>query len=177
MITTQQADFRNRIERIQAGSGCTRATVFVGQDTRFSYVPKNRRPSGAVGEIARNAGFVLAFPLCVLIGVLSHAIYLYADWLIAGLPRTAENIDLEMFKVALAGSAIAVLVSHPLGLREHALLLAKLAGVVLGMLFLHNLVHLYPVAFETVFSPLWVAKVTAMTEPHSMLFRGVCFAF
>jgi len=176
MITTQQMDFRNRIERIQAGAGSTKATVFVGQDLRFSYVPKNRQQAGSAGDVARNALFVLVFPLSILVGVLSHVLYLYADFVISGLPRAPENITVEMVKVALSGSSIAILLSHVLGLRDRALLLPKLGGVVLGMLFFHNAVHLYPEVFDAVFSPLWVAKITAMTEPHSILFRGVCFS-
>ncbi len=44
------------------------------------------------------------------------------------------------------------------------------------MTLLHNLVHVWPHLFEQIFSPLWVARVTTMTEPLSLVVRGITIA-
>ncbi|MCB6177148.1 hypothetical protein LHP98_03265 [Rhodobacter sp. Har01] len=177
MMAGQNASFEARIARIRAGQASGKATVFVGQDLTFSYRPKSRQRRGGLGDVLRNAGFVLVFPLCLGLGFLSHALGRYADWVLNGVPQTPENVDFEMAMVALIGACIAVVLAHLAGLREKALRVPLLMGVVVGMLSFHNLVHLYPDTFETLFSPIWVARITSITEPHSLLFRGISFPF
>ena len=177
MISVQKSDFQDRIARIAAGTGSGRATVFVGQDLTFSYVPPNRRRKPGLADALRNARHSLSFPFCMAIGFLGHALTTYAQWILRGLPQPPQNIDLEMATVAASGACIAVLLTHLLGLRDRALLVPKFLGVALGMLFFHNFVHAYPTLFEQAFAPIWVAKITSMTEPHSLLFRGVSFPF
>jgi hypothetical protein len=92
-------------------------------------------------------------------------------------PNPNASIDVEMIKMAVAGFAMAVIVTHLLGLRERGLLLPKLLGVAAGMLFFHNFVHLWPQVFETLFSPIWAAKIMSMTEPHSIYWRGISIPF
>lgn len=43
MMSIQKAEFQDRIARIKAGSGTCKATVFVGQDLRFTYAPRHRK--------------------------------------------------------------------------------------------------------------------------------------
>ena len=103
-------------------------------------------------------------------------------WLLASccvLPVLAQQSpnDIEMLKMAATAFGIAVVASHLMGLRDRGLLVAKAIGVVAGMLFFHNLVHIWPQAFDRMFSPIWVARVLTETEPHSLLWRGVSFPF
>lgn len=177
VITAQKAEFQNRIARIAAGEGSTRATVFVGQDFTFNYRPQNRRRNAGLAETLRNAGYSLSFPFCMAVGFLSHALQCYARWILLGVPQPSANIDIEMAVVALTGACIAVLLTHLLVLRDRGLLVPKVLGVASGMLFFHNLVHAYPAFFGQVFSPIWVARIISTTEPSSLLFRGVSFPF
>jgi len=177
MSTAQKSDFQDRIARIAAGQGCTKATVFVGQDFRFDYTPRSRRKAQALGGTVRNAGQVLMFPVGLAAGFLSHVVERYVHWIFAGVSEQVANVDMEMLRIAAAGMALAIVLTHLVGLRDRSLLVPKILGVVLGMLFFHNFVHAYPGLFEQVFSPLWVAKVTAVTEPASLYFRGVSFTF
>lgn len=177
VISPQKAEFQERIARIAAGQGSTRATVFVGQDFTFSYQPQNRRRKPGLAEVLRNAGYSLSFPFCLAIGFLSHALQCYARWITLGVPQEPANIDVDMAVVAAASSSIAILLTHLLGLRDRGLLVPKVLGVGGGMLFFHNLVHAYPDFFDQVFSPIWVAKITSMTEASSLYFRGVSFPF
>lgn len=177
MLTAQKLEFHDRIARIAAGQGSTRATVFVGQDLTFSYVPRNRRRRAGLAEMVANARHSLSFPLCMALGLASYGLYLYGQWILLGVPNAPESPDLDMAITALATSCITVLLTHVLGLRARALLVPKLLGVAFGMLFFHNFVHAYPAFFDRAFSPIWVGKITSMTEPYSLLFRGVSFSF
>lgn len=176
-MSMHQTEFQDRIARIQAGKGFTKATVYVGLDQAFTYTPNSRRRTGGLSQALANAGYALSFPFCMAVGFLAHVLERYANFVLAGLPDPKASIDVEMFKMAATGMAIAVLATHLLGLRDKGLLVPKLLGVASGMLFFHNLVHLWPQEFETVFSPIWVAKITAMTEPHSIFWRGISFPF
>lgn len=176
-MSAQQQEFQDRIARILSGQGATKATVFVGQELSFTYQPANRRGGQGLAEVARNAGYALSFPVCLLAGTLSHGIERYAEFVFRGLPSPPANPDVEMVKVAVTSLCIAIVLTHLVGLRDRALFLPKMLGVAAGMLFFHNFVHLWPQVFDLLFSPLWVAKVTAMTEPHSLLFRGISIAF
>jgi hypothetical protein len=176
-MSAHHAEFQERLLRIQSGQGFTKATVYVGQETAFSYVPVNRRRGGMLGQLISNAGYALSFPFCVAVGVLCHGAERLAEFLLAGLPDPNANPDVEMAKVAVTGFLLTVVVTHLLGLRDKGLLVPKLLGVAGGMLFFHNLVHLWPQVFEPVFSKIWVAQITSMTEPASLLWRGISFPF
>jgi hypothetical protein len=177
VLTAQKIEFQERLGRIAAGQGSSRATVFVGQDLTFSYVPRNRRRKTGLGDLAATARRSLALPACLASGVASHGLYLYLHWILQGVPQTPAKGDLDMAQTALATLCIAVIVTRLLGLRGRGLWAAKLLGVALGMLLFHNFVHAYPAVFAQVFSPAWVTQITAMTEPQSILFRGTSLAF
>jgi hypothetical protein len=176
--SAQKSDFQDRIARIAAGQGSSRATVFVGQDYSFSWQPRHRRRRGAgVQGALRNVGHALSFPLCMALGFLSHALERYSEWVFLGVPQAASNIDIDMARIALTGAVFSIVLTHLLGLRDRSLLVPKLLGVAAGMLFFHNLVHAWPAVFDQIFSPIWVARVTSMTEPASLWFREVSYPF
>lgn len=176
MMSAHQSNFQDRIARIKSGQGFTMSTVYVGQEIAFSYVPPNRRRKGAVGQTVSNMGYALSFPFCLAIGFVCHGLERLAEFTLVGLPDTKASVDMTMVKVALAGFLLTVVVTHILGLREKGLLLPKILGVAAGMLLFHNFVHAWPDIFERVFSPIWVAQVTSMTEPNSIVFRGISFS-
>lgn len=176
-MTAHSVEFQERLARIQSGQAFTRDTVYVGLDGAFTYVPKGRRKGRALGQAAGNAGHALSFPFCLIIGFLCHVLERYADSLFFRTPDPNGSIDVEMVKITLTGFMLTVVVSHLLGVRDRGLLLPKLLGVAGGMLFFHNFVHLWPDFFAKVFSPIWVAHITSITEPSSLVFRGIVFPF
>lgn len=175
-MSAHHTEFQARLARIQAGQGFTKATVYVGMESAFTYVPSNRRRAG-MGQVARNAGFALSFPMTLLVGFLSYGLERYAALVFGGLPDPNSNPDIVMVQIAATAFGIAVVATHLMGLRDRGLLIAKILGVAGGMLFFHNLVHLWPSVFDHIYSPIWVAKVVSETEPHSLLWRGVSFRF
>jgi hypothetical protein len=175
-MSAHQAEFQARLARIQAGKGFTKTTVYVGMDTAFTYLPQGRRKAG-MAQVAGNMGLALGFPMAMAVGFLSFGLERYFAFVLGGQPDPRASIDIEMLKMAATAFGIAVVASHLMGLRDRGLLVAKAIGVAGGMLFFHNLVHIWPQVFERMFSSLWVAKVLAETQPHSLLWRGVCFPF
>ena len=176
-MSARHAEFHDRLARIQSGAGFTKATVYVGLDQAFSYTPPNRRRNNGLGDVIANAGYALSFPFCMMMGFLAHGFERYASYVLSGMPDPQANIDVEMVKIAVTGSAIALVATYLMGLRDHRLLVAKLLGVAIGMLFFHNAVHLWPHVFEAAFSPRWVAQVTSHTEYSSIYWRGITFPF
>ena len=177
MMSTQQATFQDRLTRIQSGQGFTKSTVYVGLDTAFTYVPPGRHGTVGLSQVVNNAGYALSFPFCMALGFACHGLERYATYQLVGMPDPLANLDFEMLKMAVLAFAMTVVISHLMGMRERGLLLPKLLGVATGMLFFHNVVHLWPRLFEPVFSTMWVSWVTSSTEPSSLLWRGISFPF
>lgn len=175
-MSAHQAEFQARLARIQAGKGFTKTTVYVGMDTAFTYLPQGRRKAG-MAQVAGNMGLALGFPMAMAVGFLSFGLQRYAAFVLGDRPDPQANADVELLKMAAMAFGIAVVAGHLMRLRDRGLLVAKALGVLGGMLFFHNLVHLWPQLFERMFSPLWVAQLLAETQPHSLLWRGVCFPF
>lgn len=176
-MSIHHAGFQERIARINAGQGFTKGTVYVGMEDVFTYVPKARRKGRSLGEAANNAGYALSFPFCFLIGFLCHFLERYANFILDQRPDPNANVDVETVKIAVTAFMLTVVFSHLLGLRDRGLVVPKFLGVAAGMLFFHNFVHFWPNLFGAIFSPIWVAHVTTITEPSSMIFRGIIFPF
>ena len=64
-----------------------------------------------------------------------------------------------------------------MGLRGRELTPLKSLGAALGVLFFHNLVHMYPHVFVILCSKAWVNYVMQHTKAHSMVWRGINFVF
>jgi hypothetical protein len=175
-MSAQMTAFRERLARIEAGEGCTMTTVFVGGDLSFSYDPKGRRTRRTASKIS-NVAQVLSVPLAILSGVAGNLGQRYSDYILNGLPTVPESPEVDMAIVAVTSAAIAILLAHLLGLRDRSLLVPKLIGVAVGMIFLHNAVHVWPATFDAAFSPMWTSHMTAMTEPSSLFIRGISIRF
>lgn len=176
-MSAHQAEFQERILRIKSGQAFTKATVYVGQETAFSYVPEHRGAGGGLKHSLTNAAYSASFPASVAVGFLCHVVERLAEFTMGGLPDPNANPDIEMAKVAVTGFLLTVVFSHLLGLRDRALLVPKLMGVAGGMLLFHNFVHLWPQLFEQIFSPIWVAHVLSHTDPRTLIWRGISFPF
>jgi hypothetical protein len=76
-----------------------------------------------------------------------------------------------------AGIALAALLVLRVLLRRRSrtTLVGNLGGLALGLLAMHNLVHVAPGVWTTAFPEAWVSDVLATTEPHSILIRGVSY--
>jgi hypothetical protein len=177
-MSPQQLEFSARIARINAGAMNTRTTVYVGVDDAFSFIPKARvmRGEGLIG-VMQNTGYPLAFVASVLIGIVAHALTVWCQFKLTGLPDAAVDPTTAMGVTLVLGFVTALVLGYLSGLSSRESMAMKSLGVVLGTLFFHNAVHVWPQVFEQAFSKVWVAHIVTTTEAHSLLFRGISFTF
>jgi hypothetical protein len=119
--------------------------------------------------------YPISLVAAVALGAFSHTLGLILRFQVQGLPDLKANPDIEMTVQIILGFSISIILGYFLGLRSSTYTLLKVAGVVLGMLSMHNAVHAYPGLFKPVTSALWVNQVVTHTHPHSVYFRGITF--
>ena len=96
---------------------------------------------------------------------------------VQGLPDLNANPDIETLIQIIVGTAIAIALGYVFGLQSKNFMTLKSTGAVIGVLFLHNAVHLCPKLFAALTSPMWVNQVVSHTQVGSMLWRGISFVF
>ncbi|PZQ99521.1 MAG: hypothetical protein DI533_02290 [Cereibacter sphaeroides] len=178
-MTSQEAEFAARIARIEAASaGKGKTTLYVGVDESYVFDrPTRRGPPGGLMAALQNAGYPLSVILSFALGAFAFCVGRYIRYQLSGMAETKTDPDVEMLIDLMVGVAIALLMGQLDRLKSYEQLIAKSLGVVFALLTFHNLVHMYPDEFSLLFSPLWVSKILATTEPHSILWRGISFVF
>ena len=174
--TEYQTDFAERIARIEKGIGSSKTTLYVGLDETYAV---RYRASGKGGkmDMARNAAYPLSVLIAFCVGILANTLARLAAFLSQGLPERGVNIDYLMMMDFITAMMLSLVIGAVLGMNIRNFMVARSLGVVGGMLGLHNAVHLWPWAFEPVFSKLWVGYIMTSTEARSLVWRGVSFAF
>jgi hypothetical protein len=177
-MTIQSNQFSERIRRIEAGGAHTRNTLFVGMDEAYLVTPDRKvvamADQKAAGRAAR-AGALAPLAALVLgaaawIGI-EAARFHHAPWLTLGDPLVSLTAQMAL------ALALSILVAGWLYRPANRYRGVQLVGVGLGAFGMHNLVHLAPWAFASLFSQPWVEGVLASTAFRTMIVRGVAFAF
>lgn len=83
-----------------------------------------------------------------------------------------ENPDLTMAIDFAAGFALAFGAFKLMPWSGIPFAFAQVAGVIVTLVFMQNVVHSAPILFKLAFSSEWTEETIAMTEPSSMLVRG-----
>ena len=169
--------FQRRLKRLTEGE-VPRNVLWVCTDEYFE-VPvkaKTLKPRGMKALVA-NALHPFSVLAAVALGVASHGLVLMARYQIQGLPDPKANPDIEMLAQLVMAFALAQVLGHFVGLRDRNLTTMKSLGAAIGLLFFHNLVHMYPQMFDILCSKSWVNYVTTHTHAHSMVWRGISFVF
>jgi hypothetical protein len=178
-MTIHHSEFAARIARIEQGIGSARTTLYVGPDDTYQVVFGHARHAkrSAVPRAFANVGYPLTILVAFTVGVLANLCVRWISFYSDLPPPTSETIDYIMvmdFVIGMMASSI-IGVFLRFGIRDYLGL--RIAGILAGMVGLHNLVHLFPMAFERMFSPAWVGVMIGNTEPASLLVRGVSIAF
>lgn len=113
---------------------------------------------------------ILSFVLALSMGALAAMLARYLKFRIAGAP--AGSADLDMGLDVIFAIAIAFLLRELVSLSAVRHMGAQLAGILLAVVTMHNMVHRMPETFTRLFSPDWVSHVTETTEPGTLNFRG-----
>lgn len=175
-ISQNHLEFAARLARIEQNIAGSRQLLFVGVDEVYSLKRRDRKPKPSRGRVVfGNLWHPVSLVLPVALGILSHGIGQVLRFHVQGMQAAAANPDVEMLVQIVLGFAIVTVLGYVLRSHNRAVTTLKSAGVVLGLLFFHNAVHLWPLAFAKVTSALWVNDIVADTKPYSLLWRGITF--
>ena len=170
----QQREFQRRLQRIEQRSKSQ--TVFVGEDETYQLPRRNWKVKrGGLFTLLGNAFYPMSMVLAVAVGVLAHAVGMLIRFYIHGLRGWSDKPDIDMLVQLFLGFAIAMTFGYLIGLRSSTHTPLKLAGAALGVLFFHNIVHLYPEEIGLLTSKMWVSQILGTTKAHSLLWMGISF--
>lgn len=173
-MSPQQNEFASRLSRIESGVGSSKTTLYVGMDESYAVSYRQRGQNGGASD--RGSGRLMKVAFAALIGVAANIAARWTDFALNGLSDGTESVDgvlIAQFVMALVAASILGMV---FGIGVRAFAVARVFGIVVGMVGLHNLVHVYPKQFEVVFSNAWVSQIVSTTATPSVLWRGASIA-
>ena len=177
-LSQNHSDFADRVNRIEKQSAASVQLLFVGEDEVYAIPRGKRRPRVSRAELLLgNFLYPLSIVAAVILGAVSHMIGQVARFHVQGLPDLKANPDIETLVQICVGLVISMVLGYAMGLGSKAFLSLKSAGVVVGILFGHNAVHLVPKFFAALTSEMWVNQVVRTTESGSLVWRGINFVF
>ncbi len=137
---------------------------------------RTKRAEAGIPSLTENIRYPLMIMWAAFVGMVAVFLSRYIRFHLTGGGLTGgENADIVMMIdggiAVVAGFALKQLLS----IENKTLQLAQTVGVGIMILTMHNLVHLSPAVFSTVFSPEWTEEVIESTEPKSLLFMGVTY--
>jgi hypothetical protein len=172
----QKNEFLSRLARIEAGTGSSKSTLFVGLDETILVNNKAnaKLKKQAVAAPQKKLG-PMEILFWVVMGLVAFALARYLRFYFGGDGYPLANPDMEMALNGGTGLIIVLFTGFMLKMPMLKIIPISGLGVMAGVVAFHNLVHFYPTKFAEVFSPLWVEHVVATTDPHSIIWRGVSF--
>lgn len=177
-ISANHADFAARVGRVERNIAEARQLLWVGVDEVYAMPRRERKPRvSGFRAVVQNALYPVSIVAAVVLGAVSHGIGQVLRYHVQGLPDPKANPDIETLVQVILGIVISICLGYVCRLQSKSFMTLKSTGVVLGVLFFHNAVHLAPQAFAAVTSPMWANQVVSHTQAHSMLWRGISFVF
>ncbi|MDA7428834.1 hypothetical protein PGB28_10210 [Primorskyibacter aestuariivivens] len=189
MISNGQLAFNQRVARINSGQVCRVPQPGVAENASHGWLSDAelaRTVRSSVGAGLKDRLHALSYVWAFLLGVLSILLSRYTVYHLHGLPNEVPKqfagmvgdiamADLIMgVDVAIGGFIlVAFALAFNLATREH--MFCKFVGLWVATTMMHNLVHMYPEQWTTLFSWEWVDWVRSTTDPNSILFRGMSF--
>ncbi|WP_141246511.1 hypothetical protein [Actibacterium ureilyticum] len=172
-LDVNKTRFEERLTRIDKG----RQWAPEGVVTRDMYA---KRAARAKTVKAHNPLANILYPVGILMALLAGLISVlaarYAQFHLLSDSVADMSSDLLLAGEFAMASCVGMVLRMAIAVQGKDKLMAQTVGVWAGIVGLHNLVHLAPDLFTTLFSPGWVASVMASAPFQSILFRGVVFA-
>lgn len=175
-ISQNHMDFAARVARIETAIANSTQMLFVGVDEAYVMPRRDRKvkrsPSRAfIGNLLYPVSLVAA----VVLGAVAHGLGQVVRFHVQGLPDLHANPDIETLVQIILGIVIAMVIGTALGLNAKAFMTLKSVGVVVGVLFGHNAVHLWPKLFAALTSEMWVSQVVTQSKLFTLMWRGISF--
>ena len=114
-----------------------------------------------------NASYPLAILACFVIGVVTIVFLRWIRFQISG--EIDPNAGLGVVDALLIGG-MTMATREVMNFRQPAFTAANVLGLCLGMLTMHNFIHLLPELFARMFSEKWVDVMTYETAFPSLMF-------
>ncbi|MBU2890746.1 hypothetical protein Q4560_00360 [Celeribacter halophilus] len=118
-------------------------------------------------KITRVVSYVMAFAMGGLAAMIARVL----RYQISGAELQATG-DMDFVIDVVFAISIAFLLREIVSLSAVKRMGTQLAGILLAIMTMHNMVHAMPETFSRLFSAQWVEHVTATTEPKTLYFRG-----
>ncbi len=149
--------------------------IYVGPAEDSDRDPKRKKGISALPTLRETIGYPMSIVGAFVIGMLAVLITRWVRYTLAGGTLSGEDADITMAIDAGLALAIGFVLKQMFRFSGKIQETAKTMGIFAMICVMHNMVHLWPGAFELAFSPEWVTDVVETTEPKSILFRGVSF--
>ncbi len=171
--TQNHMDFAARLARIDLGVAQSTQMLFVGTDESYVMPRRDRKPRVSRGR-ALVGSVMQPFwqATAIAVGAVAHGLGQVLRFHVQGLPEAAMNPDLDMAVQVAVGFGLAFSLGYVLQLKARAMAAFLLAGVVAGLLFGHNAVHLWPNRFAAMTSDTWVQQQITGAPMVSLAWRG-----
>lgn len=166
--------FQQRLSRITD----PRNTTWTDPETGMDIPRRMKRPPRAKkSELLENLGYPLSFLVSFLLGMVAVFASRYLRWHLLGMSGAEGDPDILMMIDGGLAAAMGFVLQSLFHMRAPEHVTAQFAGVLAMICGMHNLMWWYPEEMGLVFGPDYVKTVMTLTEPDSLLFRGVSFAW
>ncbi len=183
---SQQAAFQNRLNRIREKQGqppmptqAERQAALAAEAAAAIPQPKNKsQPRGEVSPVPsvwENLGYPMSILGAFLIGMIAVFAARYARFHIMGGSMVGEDADIAMMMDGALAFGVGFVFRSFFNFESQEYITAKTFGIFAMICLMHNLVHWAPGLFAGLFDVDYVLMTLEMTEPNSILFRGVSF--
>lgn len=169
-LDVNKTSFEERLTRIDKGKQWSPDGVV----TRDMYAKKAGKKVKAHNPLS-NVLYPVSMLLAVAIGLLSVIAARYAQFHLLSDSTGDLSPDIIMVGEFVMATCVGMVLRIALAVQGKDKLMAQTAGVWAGIVGLHNLVHMMPDLFQTLFSAEWVATTMASAPMQSIMFRGVVF--
>lgn len=174
--TDNLLDFAARVQRIEAMRASAQQLIHVGADEAYLMPRRDKRAVPSSGRVLlTNLMYPVSMVMAVAMGVAGHAAGQIARFHLQGMQDPGANPDVEMLVQIAVGLGLSMAFGYVLQLKGHTFTTLKSLGVVIGLLFFHNAVHLWPKVFAGLTSEIWVNQILSQTKPYSLMWRGITF--
>lgn len=181
----QRRDFYKRLQRtsqeprLQSEGAGPAQTRSLQRNLRLKEIVERHQSEGVHGrglsltglrqphKITQSLSYILAFAM----GAMAVMIARFLRFQITGDPSQITG-DMDLALDVLFAIVVAFLLREAVSLSAVKRMGAQVAGILLAVVTMHNVVHQMPDVFSRLFSSQWVAHVTETTEPGTLYFRG-----
>ena len=178
----QQKAFQDRINRIREKQGqppmATQAQL-AAEAAAAIPTPKHKpRPGKEISPLPsvwENLAYPMSLVGAFLIGMVAVFAARYARFHIMGGSMVGEDADIAMMMDGALAMGVGFVFRSFFRFEAKEFITAKTLGIFAMICLMHNLVHMAPGAFATLFDEDYVLMTLELTEPNSILFRGVSF--